>query len=174
MVSLMPSSPTPPPPPSFSYSSNSTFTPMATSCSSNPTSLIHSQSSPLSPYLTLLRQHSGSEQGDLVQIVFQLRARIRLLFVNSTVFYYVMNIRDRSGDQNGWFFGKVPNVLWPLPHFRKIILQFFSISCSKSPGIRISRNNNIMVQLSYRFQNIVIINILNISHDNHLQNIGLF
>ena len=27
--------------------------------------------------------------------------------------------------QNGWIFRKVPNGLWPLPHFRKIILQFF-------------------------------------------------
>ena len=31
----------------------------------------------------------------------------------------------REGYQTGWFFGKIPNGLWPSPHFRKIMLQIF-------------------------------------------------
>ena len=35
-------------------------------------------------------------------------------------------LREGSGYQIGWIFGKIPNGLWPLPpHFRKIILQIF-------------------------------------------------
>ena len=36
-------------------------------------------------------------------------------------------LRDGSGNQNGWIFGKIPNGLWPRPppHFRKIMFQIF-------------------------------------------------
>ena len=38
-----------------------------------------------------------------------------------------MQVRDGWPNQNGWIFGKVPNDLWPPPpHFRKIMLRFFS------------------------------------------------
>ena len=34
-------------------------------------------------------------------------------------------IRDEWRYQNGWIFGKVPNGLWPPPHFWKNTLQYF-------------------------------------------------
>ena len=37
-----------------------------------------------------------------------------------------VSLRDAFPFPNGWIFGKVPNGLWPPPHFRKVMLQFFS------------------------------------------------
>ena len=45
-----------------------------------------------------------------------------------------MAIRDRSHYQIWWIFGKLPNGFRPpSPHFRKIILQFFSKNVRKKP-----------------------------------------
>ena len=44
-----------------------------------------------------------------------------LSFFNS-----ISTLRDAYPFQNGWIFGKVPNGLWPPPHFRKVMLQIFS------------------------------------------------
>ena len=39
--------------------------------------------------------------------------------------------------QNGWIFRKVPNGLWPLPHFRKLILLFFSENPHLKPRTKV-------------------------------------
>ena len=47
-------------------------------------------------------------------------------------------LRERSGYQNRWIFGKIPNSLWPRPpHFWKIVLQFFSKNVRKKPYIKV-------------------------------------
>ena len=45
-------------------------------------------------------------------------------------------LRDRWRHQNGWIFGKVPNGLWPPPHFRKIILRISRQNCDKSAYVQ--------------------------------------
>ena len=53
-----------------------------------------------------------------------------------------IKLRDGWPYQKGWIFGKVPTGFWsPLPHFRKIMLQFFSSNFRlKKPCLKVQRS----------------------------------
>ena len=56
-------------------------------------------------------------------------------------YFFLRWLRDDWKFQNGCFFGKVPNGLWPPPpRFRKIILQIFRQKCDKSAYVHYGGN----------------------------------
>ena len=54
------------------------------------------------------------------------------LSMSVSVWTVCLVFRDGWHHQNGWIFGKIPNGLWPPPHFRKIILRILRQNCDKS------------------------------------------
>ena len=56
------------------------------------------------------------------------------LFLHDVIYFYTCFLREGSGYQIGWIFGKKSKRPPPRPHLRKIILQFFSENVRKKPA----------------------------------------